>query len=116
MLLPLCRTLSNHSRWPSKLNDYLSVGRPVVATRVGEVAPLFERHEIGITCADDPAELGDAIIRLLDDETLSSGYGQACRKLATSDLHWESLTAGLERLYRRTIATGARSSEKDRVA
>jgi glycosyltransferase involved in cell wall biosynthesis len=45
--LPFCDTNANRGRWPMKLNDYMAVGRPTVATAVGDVATLLRQEPIG---------------------------------------------------------------------
>src|SRR5690606_37377485 len=48
LALPLSDTVANRGRWPSKVNEYVAVGRPVVACGVGDVAGLLHDHGIGL--------------------------------------------------------------------
>jgi glycosyltransferase involved in cell wall biosynthesis len=50
--LPLSDSGANRGRWPLKLNDYIAVGRPVVATAVGDMTAFLEQHPIGLTCSE----------------------------------------------------------------
>ncbi len=51
---------------PLKILEYLAIGRPTVAPRLGQIAELIEDGRTGILYApDDTKQLGDAIVRLL---------------------------------------------------
>lgn len=40
-LLPYPDTLYNWGRWPSKISDYLAIGRPIITNPVGDIRNLF---------------------------------------------------------------------------
>ena len=101
LVLPMfIDNISNNARWPSKLNDFLASGRPIVATRVGEVEPLFQ-HEIGVATNDDPQSLANGIIQIAQNPEQAKYFGQKARALAEGELNWATLVERLEAFYKR---------------
>lgn len=104
LLLPLRDTIASRGRWPSKLNDYLAAGRPVVTTRVGDVQDLFAHHEIGRAVADDPEAMAEACAELIGDCDILESLGQNARRVAELDLSWSRLAERLEAHHMRAMA------------
>ncbi|PYS49850.1 MAG: hypothetical protein DMF68_08765 [Acidobacteria bacterium] len=98
-LLPLKDTISSRGRWPSKINDYLAAGRPIVASAVGDIRQLFEQHLIGQATTDNPESLAEAANALLSDESLLEVMGQNARRVAENELNWSILGEQLEAHY-----------------
>jgi glycosyltransferase involved in cell wall biosynthesis len=98
-------TVGNRARWPSKVNDYFSAGRPTVMTNVGDAAEMIESRGLGVVTAPDAESFGDGILRALDDRTSMIEAGVRARTVAESDLAWPVLAAQVEELYR-TAAHG----------
>jgi glycosyltransferase involved in cell wall biosynthesis len=112
MLLPLKDTVSSRGRWPSKISDYLSAGRPVVASAVGDVRRLFAKHQIGATAEDNPDAMADACLELWRDRDRCTACGRVGRHVAETELAWPTLTAHLEDHYRSALR---RCSDRIRV-
>lgn len=87
-LLPLSDTVANRGRWPSKINDYMSSGRPTVATPVGDLECLFSRHEVGLLGSDHDGSFVAACLRLLADSTARARIGHNARLLAETEFSW----------------------------
>lgn len=51
-ILTLQNDLFNQARWPNKLGDYLAIGRPVIATAVGEVIGFSEKYPDVLTITE----------------------------------------------------------------
>lgn len=100
LLLPLKATVASRGRWPSKINDYLAAGRPVVATTVGDVTDLFERHAIGRLTADTGEAMARGVTELLEDPAEIERLGVNARHVAESELAWPILAERLEAHYR----------------
>lgn len=98
-LLPLPDTLGNRGRWPGKINDYLSAGRAVVATRVGDAARLVEEGDLGRVAAPDAEHLAIEILALLADGAARERCGRAARSLAETTLSWSVVAARLDEYY-----------------
>jgi len=99
LLLPLADTLANRARWPSRVNDYLSAGRPVVATSVGDVAELLLKEHVGIVTKPQPEEFAIGIGVLLQDLDRRIESGRRARVLAETKLAWPHITKTLEEFY-----------------
>lgn len=97
--LPLRDSGANRGRYPLKANDYMAVGRPVVATAVGDVADLIDRGQFGLLASDDPADLADRVLTLLRDPTRAEAMGQRARQLAEDELAWDKIGATLAQFY-----------------
>jgi glycosyltransferase involved in cell wall biosynthesis len=103
--LPLRDTNANRGRWPHKLNDYMAIGRPIVATSVGDVNLIFEWENIGLLSIDQPGPFAEQTIRLLEDEELRIQMGQSARNLARTRFDWSRFSDELEALYFEVIQT-----------
>lgn len=102
--LPLCDTNANRGRWPHKLNDYMSMGRPTVATAVGDVKALFAEEEIGVLSPDQARPFAERTVELARDGERRRRMGENARRAARSRFSWARLTDELESLYLDTIA------------
>jgi glycosyltransferase involved in cell wall biosynthesis len=67
---------------PVKLADYLSLGKPVVATRAAETASQLEPSGAGLLVADDPAAIAAGLLSVLRDRALARRLSAAARELA----------------------------------
>jgi glycosyltransferase involved in cell wall biosynthesis len=101
--LPLRNSGANRGRWPGKLNDYMSIGRPVVSTAIGNLPDVIGRYMIGLTAPDDPVEFAQQTVRLLDDAVLRAEFGRNARQAAENDYSWDHMTDQLEQLYRHVL-------------
>lgn len=103
LLLPLADTPANRGRWPSRVNDYLGVGRPVVATAVGDVAALLADERAGVVTKPQIEEFADGVLFLLRDRDLATECGRKARALAETRLAWPLVTRTLEDFYLRLL-------------
>lgn len=103
MCLPLADRAANRARLPDKLRYYLSVGRPVVASPVGDVKMIVETYKVGILANDN--EFDGAIHRLLQDDHLREELGHNARLAAENVFNWENLIDKLEAFYQRILKT-----------
>jgi glycosyltransferase involved in cell wall biosynthesis len=101
--LPLRDSGANRGRWPGKLNDYMSLGKPVVATAVGDVPEVIDRYGIGIATADDVEEFAEGTVKLLRDVERARVMGRAARSAAEGAFDWEHRTGELESFYQRVL-------------
>lgn len=104
LMLPLRNTISNQARWPSRINDYLAVGRPIITCPVGDVSELFREHNIGLLAPDNPQDFAGATLSLLEDQALREEMGFNARRIAEEQLSWEILTVQLEKFYRKILS------------
>ncbi|MCA9921177.1 MAG: glycosyltransferase family 4 protein [Anaerolineales bacterium] len=98
--LPLKNTLANQGRWPMKINDYMSSGRAVVSTDVGDLVDLFqEPHPIGVLSTETPEMFAEKTIALLHDAEQCRRYGENGRFRAEAEFAWAQVTEQLEHFY-----------------
>ncbi|MFW5709777.1 MAG: glycosyltransferase, partial [Chloroflexota bacterium] len=98
-VLPFPDTIYNRGRWPNKIADYMSVGRPVVTNPVGEVGHLLGQHPIGLMTEWDATTFSEAIAVLLRDPARADNMGQQARRLAETTYNWQTLITTLEKFY-----------------
>ena len=103
--LPLSDSGANRGRFPLKLNDYMAVGKAVVATAVGDVPTLVQRGEFGLVCPDDPAALAEGVVRLLNDRDGREAMGRNGRGLAEREFRWAQIADRLAEFYRQVLQT-----------
>ena len=101
--LPLRDTGANRGRWPGKLNDYMAMARPVVATAIGNLPDIIALHNLGVTARDDPDEFAQQTIALLSDPQRSATLGRSARHAAETVFNWAHMTDELEQFYRRVL-------------
>jgi glycosyltransferase involved in cell wall biosynthesis len=102
--LTLCDTGANRGRWPMKLNDYMCVGRPTVATAVGDVTHVMQQHDIGLLALDTPEDIARQVLSLLDDAARRDWLGRNARRVAEEVFDWRFVTHELESLYDQVLA------------
>lgn len=79
---------------PTKLFEYMASGRPVVASRLEQLAEIVRDGETGLLVTPgDVAELAAAILRLLDDAELRVALGTRARAEALRLHTWQARTA-----------------------
>jgi glycosyltransferase involved in cell wall biosynthesis len=109
-LLPLGDSVANRARWPSKSADYFNAGRPVVATRVGDLEGLFREHRLGYLAEESTAEgFSDAIMQALGSPECWDPIGRAARGFAEQHLDTRVLARELLTWYagaRHDVAAG----------
>lgn len=82
---------------PLKIFEYLSCGKPVVASNIPGVSEIILKSGGGILVKpNNPLELQKAIIELLKDEEMRTRMGQIGRKYTTSNYSWSNTA---ERIY-----------------
>jgi glycosyltransferase involved in cell wall biosynthesis len=99
LLLPWKKTIATDNVWPSKLNDALAAGRPVVATEMRVLKSVFQQYRVGILTHDEPFEFAEGCLRLLDDMPLRVEMGLNARNLAEGALSWRHIVDQLEAFY-----------------
>jgi glycosyltransferase involved in cell wall biosynthesis len=76
---------------PIKLWDYLSYGKPIMATNVTETARLLEAAGAGILTPDTAEGLAEGIVRMLTEDGLAERCAAAARAYAEApDNTWDA--------------------------
>jgi glycosyltransferase involved in cell wall biosynthesis len=104
-VLPFPDKVYNLGRWPNKVCDYMSLGRPTISNPVGDIKTLFENHEIGLLAHWDPEDFAEKIIYLLEHPKTADKLGDNARNLAVTVYDWKILIRRLEEFYYRLLST-----------
>lgn len=99
--LPFKDKQANRGRWPNKIGDYLSAGRPIVSNRTGDIQELFTRYTIGLLTEETPEAFAEGLASLIDDPVRAQEQGAEARYVAEHELSWATLTQRLEAHYQR---------------
>jgi len=103
-VIPLRREPYNNLAMAVKLLEYISVGRPVVATDCDEQATFVREHGCGIVVPDTVAGLADGLIRVLSDRAWAEQMGLAGYRAIQEKHSWQhradTLLAALDEVHR----------------
>lgn len=91
---PDCR--SARFGFPSKLPEYLALGRAVVVSRVGEQGRVVRDGENGLVVPPGSAVALAEALRRLSDEALRRRLGAAGRESAEMELSWDAVGRRLQ--------------------
>lgn len=81
---------------PTKLFEYLAMGKAVVATPLGQVAEIVRDGENGVWCEPgDPRSLADRIVELARSPELRKRLGEAARRDAIEHHSWSARARAL---------------------
>lgn len=98
-VLPFPEKIHNVGRWPNKIGDYMSLGRPTVSNPVGDIRTLFENNDVGFLPDWDPEDFAKKIIYLLDHPDIAHQLGENARKVAKTQYDWAIIVRSLEGFY-----------------
>lgn len=98
-VLPSSSDIARIMGTPIKLFDYMSVGLPVVANRVGGWSDLIEQENVGILANDDPKDFARTILRLLWDENLRIRLSHNALKAVREKYNWDRSVKPLVKFY-----------------
>lgn len=96
-LMPYVDNISNRSRSPVKLGEYLAAGKPVVTSPVGIMKEIIKDRVNGIMTKDNPEDFAEGI-KELSDRGLRKKISLNARKTAEK-LSWKSIAKELKKVY-----------------
>ena len=86
---------------PNKLFEYMMAGLPVIISDFPEIGEVVRDARAGLLVdPTNPAEIADAIRKLLSDEKLRRNFSEHGLKAAEEQYNWERESSKLERVYR----------------
>ncbi len=100
-LMPFVDNISNRSRSPVKLGEYLAAGKPVVTNGVGIMKKMIENGKNGIITKDNPEDFAEGI-KKLENSKLRKKISVNARKTAEK-YSWKRIAKDLERIYEQLI-------------
>jgi glycosyltransferase involved in cell wall biosynthesis len=86
-----------------KILEAMALGTPVISTRKGAEG-IHARSDEHLLIADSPAEMADAVCRLLADPALRARLSQAGRALVEQEYDWSVIGGQLVNVIERTLA------------
>jgi len=98
-ILPFPDTIYNRGRWPNKIGDYISIGRPTISNPYGDIKNFFDEYQVGLLADCDPQDFARKIIKVLENPSLASQFGKNARWVAETKLSWQILIKRLEDFY-----------------
>jgi glycosyltransferase involved in cell wall biosynthesis len=110
MLMPFKTSIANNGRWPSKLNDYLVMGKPVVSTDICVVRELFKIARFGDIAKDEPIDFARSLQHLLTDHEALRQYSTNAYSLAAGFLSWDAVVNQVNALILATLNSMSQDS------
>ena len=89
---------------PMIVPEYMAMGKPVVAPRVGELEVILSGGAGVLVDEVDPASIAEAAVRLLRDREEREAVGRRARMKAVEKYSYRSETEELMRVYERALA------------
>jgi glycosyltransferase involved in cell wall biosynthesis len=102
LTLPFNNSISRNNIWPSKINDYLSVGRPIVSTKLEILEDVF-KNNIGIMCTPDSASMAEACHQILNNKHQAIEMGLNAKKIAIEKYDWSVVSMLVEEFYQKVL-------------
>ena len=94
----------NNYRLPSKIPEYLAMGRPVVLARANVGLRLQDGVNALLMERGDAAEITECVKALIVDPALADRVGGEGRRFAIEHFDWQRSTKQLEGFYRELLA------------
>ena len=74
---------------PTKIFEYMAMGKAIVASRLGQIGEVLVDEETALLVEPgNVGELGNAIVRLIESETLRMRLGSRAREVAAREHTW----------------------------
>lgn len=103
-ILPMNVSVANRARWPSKMGDYLSFGKPVLSTRVSDFEEIYASSDIGLLSDDTHPALGQALVDMVKQRDRWEEWGRNALRYGQEQLDWKVIATRLADFYERIIA------------
>jgi len=101
-ILPFKKSISTNNIWPSKINDYLTSGKPIVATNLAVIERMFIDNNIGILSDDNPKSFIKNINIMFKNKDLIK-MGRNSQNLAKNKFHWDNINNKLDKFFYKVI-------------
>jgi len=86
---------------PLKIFEYMAAGKPIVASRIGQVAQILENEKTALLVSpENPDELAAALRRLKSEHRLAKRLGLEAQKTAREKHTWKERLKIIEPIFR----------------
>ena len=89
-IYPMADTDFNRAKCSAKLIELMAMGKPIVASPVGEVLTYIRDGESGIL-AKNIEEMVEKVVELLEDSEKAGKIGEGARRLLYDNFNWDKL-------------------------
>jgi glycosyltransferase involved in cell wall biosynthesis len=108
-LFPHRDSLVNRAKSPSKITAYMAMGKPIVASAVGEAVEYLDGGRAGLLVEPgDAGAFAEGMITLLRDPARAAELGARAERRVWERYGWERQVTKVEQVYR-TARGGARA-------
>ncbi|MFC2173878.1 glycosyltransferase family 4 protein, partial [Acidobacteriota bacterium] len=76
-----------------------SVGKPVIALDIPPVREMMDGEESGCLTREDPDDLADKLLRLIENPSLAAGMAQKGRQIVSERFDWDGIASRMEAFY-----------------
>jgi glycosyltransferase involved in cell wall biosynthesis len=94
----------NIYRLPSKLPEFLALGRPVLLPAANIGRQVKDGVEALVLRRGDGSEIADRLATIFEDKTRANALGKSGRLYAKTNLDWAEKTQGLQQFYERILS------------
>lgn len=89
---------------PVKLFEYMAMGKPIIASHIGQIAEILEHEKTGLlTEPGNPKNLAENILILTEDEQLKKKLGRYARNEAEKKYTWEQNARRIMAIYEEVL-------------
>lgn len=97
---PLRRTIANFGRMPLKFSDYLTIGRPIISTDVGDLAEWIRSLQVGLVGMDDPESISNLVLEINQSPEQKSAMSKNALMVSEGiELSWKRRAEELQEFY-----------------
>ncbi|HPE56727.1 MAG TPA: glycosyltransferase family 4 protein [Bacteroidales bacterium] len=88
-----------------KIFEYMNFGLPIVGSNFGHINAIIQKHQCGISVdPENPQEIADALVKLIEDEKLYRQFSINGQKAAQQFYRWELMENKLISIYKNLMA------------
>ena len=106
--------VSDYEAFAKVVLEAMACAKPVVATRDGGPAEAIEDGQSGILVKyGSVREIGEAVIRVLQDNNLAREMGRRGRKTVLKDFTWTAVADRIDSAYSEAVQVRGKSISRD---
>ena len=92
--------ISLQEGFPLSLLEAMSIGKPVIATKVGGIPELITDGENGILVDSEPRAIANTILELYSDEEKRKRLGEEAKKTVKINYNWSKIAEEFMEIYK----------------
>lgn len=89
---------------PLKLYDYMAAGKPIIASRLGQIAEAIEDGQEGLLAGEDLGDIYAKIVFCQDHPDLARQWGEAARAKVISFYNWHRVAAAMLAVFQSVMS------------